>query len=124
MNAQVESWDYAERGGGTNWYREFGLTLEQVEAHGAAVPSMYGPGGYGAAAWLRAYVAGINGKPQPHGTTGADIASMARGFKAGAQARTQRLAKDRRNAKRRAENAILRELCGTSARAAREDMGL
>ena len=30
----------------------------------------------------------------------------------------------RRNARRRAENAALRELCGTSARAARIDMGL
>ena len=30
----------------------------------------------------------------------------------------------RRNALRRAKNAILRELCGTSARAAREDMGI
>lgn len=29
-----------------------------------------------------------------------------------------------RNAYRRAQNAILREVCGTSARAAREDMGL
>ena len=29
-----------------------------------------------------------------------------------------------RNAARRAENAALRELCGTSARAAREDMGI
>lgn len=32
--------------------------------------------------------------------------------------------KRERNARRRAENAILRELCGTSARAAREDMGI
>jgi hypothetical protein len=30
----------------------------------------------------------------------------------------------KRNARRRAENAILRDLCGTSARAARIDMGL
>ena len=30
----------------------------------------------------------------------------------------------KRNAARRAENAALRELCGTSARAAREDMGI
>ena len=29
-----------------------------------------------------------------------------------------------RNADRRARNAILQEMCGTSARAAREDMGL
>jgi len=28
-----------------------------------------------------------------------------------------------RNARRRAENAILREVCGTSAHAARKDMG-
>lgn len=30
----------------------------------------------------------------------------------------------RRNRERRLQNAALRELCGTSARAAREDMGL
>ncbi len=30
----------------------------------------------------------------------------------------------KRNARRRVENAILREVCGTSARAAREDMGM
>lgn len=29
-----------------------------------------------------------------------------------------------KNANKRAENQILRDLCGTSARAAREDMGL
>lgn len=34
------------------------------------------------------------------------------------------LSRRRRNALRRAENEMLRELCGTSARAAREDMGL
>lgn len=38
--------------------------------------------------------------------------------------RVQVRADSRRNAARRARNAILRELCGTSARAAREDMGL
>jgi len=32
--------------------------------------------------------------------------------------------KCRRNKRRRMDNAALRELCGTSARAAREDMGL
>lgn len=31
---------------------------------------------------------------------------------------------DRRNARRRAENQILRDMRGTSAQAAREDMGL
>ncbi len=32
--------------------------------------------------------------------------------------------KCRRNRKRREQNAMLRELCGTSAKAARADMGL
>ena len=32
--------------------------------------------------------------------------------------------REKRNRNRREQNAILRDLCGTSARAAREDMGL
>lgn len=38
--------------------------------------------------------------------------------------RADRARRLQRNAARRAMNAALRELCGTSARAAREDMGI
>jgi len=37
---------------------------------------------------------------------------------------SQTLKRIERNAQKRAENQILRDLCGTSARAARADMGL
>ena len=40
------------------------------------------------------------------------------------QARNKELARRKRNADARARNQILRDLCGTSARAAKEDMGL
>jgi len=41
-----------------------------------------------------------------------------------AQLETIFVSKSQRNAKCRAENAALRELCGTSARAAREDTAM
>jgi hypothetical protein len=50
-----------------------------------------------------------------------DGESKIRGFDHYCYAEYQRT---RRNTNRREQNAVLRELCGTSARAAREDMGL